>query len=1203
MPCTSPTTASSAALTLLLVIQFIVVLQHQIGLTNAASTIKQGQTLKDGESLNSSTGVFQLTFYRAGYLAILPVIRNISYEPVWIANRDSKVSIGILSLDRDGVLKLAGKDGTSIVLYTPDPDQIARTRRNESGVTATMLDNGNFVLVERDWSTGKEQRWWQSFDHPTDTLLSGMRLSFNKMTGESKALTSWVSDNVPKQGAFTLGINPNNTWELLILQRGVILWRSGVWDAKNKTNLPSKWMNQTDSPYKFNYRFFSSENNVENYFTFTGKSNSTILVWVLRSMGELQSFQFDVDSKSGGATFRETMVECGMGAGEITTEGCEKQEKPVCSRRSAQEKFERMRGYANYSIPLMTDMNASLSDCESKCISNCSCVAYTVVNSIYQIGCYFWSDGSQFIEVNGFRDVIYVLRDPVGRQVLDWRKRLMIIEGIAQGLLYLHNGYMSPEYAMDGIFSVKSDVFSFGVILLEIISGRKNTSFNIQFDAHLNLIGYAWDLWQRNVVIELMDSILANASCSPDDYSFMRLNGLCLRQDSKGRFAALSSTSPLVELSLCPLLGKYATMPCTSPTTASSAAVKLVLVIQFILVLQHQIGLTNAASTIKQGQTLKVRESLDSSTGVFQLTFYLGGYLAILPVIRNISYEPVWIANRDSQVSSGVLSLDRDGVLKLDGDNDVSIVLYTPDPDQIARTRRNKSSVTATMLDNGNFVLEERDWSTGNEQQWWQSFDHPTDTLLSGMRLSFNKMTGQSKALTSWFSDNVPISGAFTLGINPNNTRELLILQRGVIWWRSGVWDAKNKTNLPSKWMNQTDSPYKFNYRFFSSENNVENYFTFTGKSNSTILVWVLRSMGELQSFQFDVDSKSGGAAFRETMVECGMGAGEITTEGCEKQEKPVCSRRSAQEKFERMRGHANYSIRLATDINASRSDCESKCISNCSCVAYTMANSIFQIGCYFWSDGSQFTENNGPYDDIYVLRDPVGRQVLDWRKRLMIIEGIAQGLLYLHKYSRLKIIHRDLKTSNILLDADMNPKISDFGTARIFKQNESNSTNRIIGTYGYMSQYAMDGIFSVKSDVFSFGVILLEIISGRKNTSFNIQFDAHLNLIGYAWDLWQRNVVIELMDSILANASCSPDDYSFMRCIHVGLLCVQESAVDRPTMSEIVSMFANEAMTLPPPKQPAFLVGRNLVAEQTTREESENCSHNDVTISTLSVR
>lgn len=208
-----------------------------------------------------------------------------------------------------------------------------------------------------------------------------------------------------------------------------------------------------------------------------------------------------------------------------------------------------------------------------------------------------------------------------------------------------------------------------------------------------------------------------------------------------------------------------------------------------------------------------------------------------------------------------------------------------------------------------------------------------------------------------------------------------------------------------------------------------------------------------------------------------------------------------------------------------------------------------------------------------YFIFDDDRSFLLAWKSRFDIVLGIARGLLYLHQDSKLQVIHRDLKTSNILLDVDLNPKISDFGLARIFGGNEREArTRRIIGTYGYMSpEYAFDGKFSVKSDVFSLGVVLLEIVSGKRNRGFCHPDHQH-NLLGHAWLLWSAGRSLELLHESLCDSFIASQ---VARCIHVGLLCVQKLPGDRPTMSSIIFMLANEEAILPKPKQPGFYMER----------------------------
>ncbi|XP_020095330.1 receptor-like serine/threonine-protein kinase SD1-7 [Ananas comosus] len=152
----------------------------------------------------------------------------------------------------------------------------------------------------------------------------------------------------------------------------------------------------------------------------------------------------------------------------------------------------------------------------------------------------------------------------------------------------------------------------------------------------------------------------------------------------------------------------------------------------------------------------------------------------------------------------------------------------------------------------------------------------------------------------------------------------------------------------------------------------------------------------------------------------------------------------------------------------------------------------------------------------------------------------------------------------------------------------------------GYMSpEYASEGLFSVKSDVFSFGVLLLEIVSGKRNAGFH-QYGNHLNLLGYAWEVWKEGRWLELIDPSLDGSS---ETYEILRCIHVALMCVQENAADRPTMSDVIVMLNSDSTSLPDPKQPAYFNVRIMDEAEMASDFIVPVSENEITFTGLEGR
>nr|XP_043632199.1 putative receptor-like protein kinase At4g00960 [Erigeron canadensis] len=229
-------------------------------------------------------------------------------------------------------------------------------------------------------------------------------------------------------------------------------------------------------------------------------------------------------------------------------------------------------------------------------------------------------------------------------------------------------------------------------------------------------------------------------------------------------------------------------------------------------------------------------------------------------------------------------------------------------------------------------------------------------------------------------------------------------------------------------------------------------------------------------------------------------------------------------------------------------------------------------------------------------------RGTLNWKQRCDIIFGTARGLAYLHEQYHVTIIHRDIKPSNILLDNDFQPKIADFGLARLLPEDQTHISTRFAGTLGYTApEYAIHGQLSEKVDTYSFGVVVLEIVSGKKCTDVPDESASEQYLLEHAWNLYESRMHLKLVDETLDPSEYNEEDIK--KVIEIALMCTQSPVSVRPTMSEVVMLLSDRSRVQNPPSRQNVNLADIRIQVNNSTSTTLSMSNADATITELTGR
>ncbi|KAF7822789.1 G-type lectin S-receptor-like serine/threonine-protein kinase [Senna tora] len=1222
------------------------------GTSTSLDIISPSQSIQDGESetLVSAGGTYELGFFSPGsskgrYMGIW--YKESPSTVVWVANRETQLNntSGVLRVNDEGVLVLVS--GTNSIVW------LSNVSRKASNPIAQLLDSGNLV-VRNENDSNLDNLLWQSFDYPCDTFLPGMKMGKNLETGVERFFSSWKSADDPGQGDCRYKVDHRGYPQGVQLKGNNLIARVGSWNGLTFTGCQAQVLRP---------KYELMLNGKEVYFEYKLLNESALSRFIISPSGTVQQFFWKGQTSSWEFVLSEPTDQCenyGLcGANSI----CNIINAPVCEclkgfvpknpvdwnksywskgciRRIPLEcnNSDRFQKYMGMKLP---DTSSSwysktmdLKDCQESCLKNCSCTAYANLDIRNGgSGCLLWFDRviDMRQHLQGGQELYIRLSASELDLTIDHghdkfhKKKLYIGLGVGSSVLVM--GLMALGFSTD---IWKKKLHKAGKAIIFYWKHNKSKLRNVDIDLptfDLSIIGEAtnnfsssnklgeggfgpvykaWRLWTEEKPLELIDEFLEEKSTPAEVIRCMHVGLLCVQQKPEDR---PDMSSVVLMLNGEKLLSKPNAPGFYSGRDLDGADFSNRNPNQFS---PNEMSLMTYRGTLGMGQSIKTSDTLVSAKGSFELGFfpkqnstkyYVGIWFKKEKVpIDNI----VWVANRKQPVSdssSAFLTIFKDGNLVV---KEGEMVYFVTD---IANISTTTTTTRVMLLDSGNLLL----LNSSNLNILWQSFDDPTDTLLPGMNLGRDFDSNTSWSLTSWKNAEDPSPGVFSLEVEGGDYMyEKLII--------------KIKKGSEVYWISDELSNFAFQ-SYNNRSNTIWNqlgYLTWQGNYTSRLVLEVSGDLNQqfwsqdtnqwvsLQSAKCGRNATCGNFGICNPQAvdpcECLKGFEPYDEDSWNKGDKSAgCVR-----KTELLCNDLDYDffriIRVDLPSNATLDfktinapTCQQACSNNCSCVAYAYD---FSGHCLLWFDQVLNLKNisvdigDDNYRPIFFLK-LAGSEFLNnvsntmnnpdhnsnERRKMLIIVIVIVILfgalltlaLFAFYYRRRKL--RGTGEDLLKFDVGMSIKVESSEISEVNKVVKVNKKEVKLPFFSFASVSAATDNFSTANKLGEGG----------------------FGPVYKAWDLWTSGRGIQLMDSVVEDASINKMEV--LRYVNIALLCVQESAAERPSMADVVSLLGNDNAVLPYPKSIAFLNVRGIRNSSSDASSVGNVSINGMTASVMEAR